>query len=130
SMTVTGVLSLSEVAQMTVVGFTGAQNTLAGAATAITNKALGVAGDPSLTITTTKPNSWVFGVGTDWDSRKVLTAQAASTIIPQSPTAITDTFWSVRTTNPQPLAGASTTVGVTGIGTDRYNFAAIEIRQP
>jgi beta-lactam-binding protein with PASTA domain len=130
SMTVTGVLSLSEVAQMTVVGFQGAQNTLAGAATAIANKATGVAGDPSLTITTTKANSWVFGVGNDWDSRRALTAPAGSTIIAQSPTAITDTFWSVRSTNPQSLAGVPTTVGVTGIGTDRYNFAVIEIRQP
>src|SRR5262249_45489853 len=74
-------LSLSEVAQMTVVGFTGAQNTLAGAATAITSKATGVAGEPSLTLTTTKPNSWIFGVGNDWDNRKVLTAQSGSTIL-------------------------------------------------
>jgi hypothetical protein len=36
----------------------------------------------------------------------------------------------VRSTNPTPLAGVPTTVGVTGVGTDRYNFAEIEIRQP
>jgi beta-lactam-binding protein with PASTA domain/Ca2+-binding RTX toxin-like protein len=130
SMTVVGVLSQSQVAQMTVVGFTGAQNTLAGAATAISSKATGVAGDPSISIATTKPNSWLFGVGNDWDNRKVLTAQAGSTIIAQSPTSITDTFWSVRTTTPQPTAGSSTTIGVSGVGTDRYNFAVIEIRQP
>ncbi|HXI30109.1 MAG TPA: PASTA domain-containing protein, partial [Vicinamibacterales bacterium] len=130
SMTVVGVLSQSQVAQMTVVGFTGAQNTLAGAATAITNKATGLAGEPSLTLTTTKPNSWIFGVGNDWDNRKVLTAQSGSTIIAQSPAAITDSFWTVRTTTPQPTAGVTATVGVSGVGTDRYNFAAIEIRQP
>jgi len=83
-MTVVGVLSQSQVAQMTVVGFTGAQNTLAGAATAITSKAAGVAGDPSLTLTTTKPNSWIFGVGNDWDNRNVVTGQAGSTVIAQS----------------------------------------------
>ncbi|HMF94852.1 MAG TPA: hypothetical protein VKE96_11180, partial [Vicinamibacterales bacterium] len=88
------------------------------------------AGDPSLTITTTKANSWVFGVGNDWDNRKALTAAAGSTIIAQSPAGITDTFWSERTTNPVPLAGIPTTVGVTGVGTDRWNFAVIEIRQP
>jgi len=130
SITVVGVLSQSQVAQMTVVGFTGAQNTLAGAATAITSKATGVAGDPSLTLTTTKPNSWIFGVGNDWDNRKVVTANAGSTIIAQSPTAITDTFWTVRTTTPQPQSGVTATIGVAGLGTDRYNFAAIEIRQP
>jgi len=115
---------------MTVVGFTGAQNTLAGAATAISSKATGVAGDPAISIATTKPNSWLFGVGNDWDNRKVLTAQSGSTIIAQSPTTITDTFWSVRTTTPQPNAGSTTTIGVSGVGTDRYNFAVIEIRQP
>jgi beta-lactam-binding protein with PASTA domain len=130
SMTVNAVFNLSEVAQMTVVGFTGAQNTLAGAATAITSKATGVAGEPSLTLTTTKPNSWIFGVGNDWDNRKVVTANAGSTIIAQSSTAITDTFWTVRTTTPQPQAGVTATIGVAGLGTDRYNFAAIEIRQP
>jgi hypothetical protein len=128
SMTVTGVLSLSEVAQMTVVGFTGAQNTLAGAATAIANKATGLTGNPSLTVTTTKPNSYVFGVGNDWDNRKTLTAAAGSTIVVQSPTGITDTFWTVRSTNPVALAGVPTTIGVTGVGTDRYNFAVIEVR--
>jgi beta-lactam-binding protein with PASTA domain len=130
AITVVGVLSQSQVAQMTVVGFTGAQNTLAGAATAISSKATGVAGDPAISIATTKPNSWLFGVGNDWDNRKVLTAQSGSTIIAQSPTTITDTFWSVRTTTPQPNAGSTTTIGVSGVGTDRYNFAVIEIRQP
>jgi len=130
SMTVTGVLSQSEIASMTVVGFQGAANSLAGAATAIANKATGVAGDPSLTITTTRANSWVFGVGNDWDNFKPVVAAAGSTMVNQSTSAITDTFWMVRSTNPTPLAGVPTTVGVTGVGTDRYNFAVIEIRQP
>jgi beta-lactam-binding protein with PASTA domain len=130
SMTVTGVLSQSEIASMTVVGFQGAANSLAGAATAIANKATGVAGDPSLTITTTRANSWVFGVGNDWDNFKAVAAGAGSTMVNQSTSAITDTFWMVRSTNPTALAGVPTTVGVTGVGTDRYNFAVIEIRQP
>jgi len=130
SMTVTGVLSQSEIASMTVVGFQGAANSLAGAATAIANKATGVAGDPSLTITTTRANSWVFGVGNDWDNFKPVVAAAGSTMVNQSTSAITDTFWMVRSTNPTTQAGVPTTVGVTGVGTDRYNFAVIEIRQP
>jgi len=129
SITVNAVFKFSEVAHMTVVGFTGAQNTLVGASSATTNKNAGLAGDPSLTITTTKPNSWLFAVGNDWDNRKVVGAQSGSTIIAQGATTITDTFFTVRTTNPQPQAGVSTTVGVTGVGTDRYNLAVIEIRQ-
>jgi beta-lactam-binding protein with PASTA domain len=130
SMTVTGVLSQSEIASMTVVGFQGAANSLAGAATAIANKATGVAGNPSLTITTTRANSWVFGVGNDWDNFEPIVAAAGSTMVNQSTNAITDTLWTVRSTNPTALAGVPTTVGVTGVGTDRYNFAVIEIRQP
>ncbi|HKB09804.1 MAG TPA: hypothetical protein VKD69_04080, partial [Vicinamibacterales bacterium] len=130
SITVNAVFRFSEVAHMTVVGFTGAQNTLVGAASAITNKSTGVAGNPSISIATTKPNSWLFGVGNDWDNRQVLTANPGSTIIAQGSAAITDTFWTVRTTNPQPQAGTSATIGVSGVGTDRYNFAVIEIRQP
>src|SRR5262245_16014126 len=130
SITVNAVFRFSEVAHMTVVGFTGAQNTLVGAASAITNKSTGVNGEPSLTLTTTKPNSWIFAVGNDWDNRKALTANAGSTIIAQGATTITDTFWSERSTNPVPTAGSTATIGVSGVGTDRYNFAAIEIRQP
>ncbi|HJZ76119.1 MAG TPA: hypothetical protein VKE51_30495, partial [Vicinamibacterales bacterium] len=130
SITVNAVFRFSEVAHMTVVGFTGAQNTLVGAASAVTNKSTGVNGEPSLTLTTTKPNSWIFAVGNDWDNRKALTANAGSTIIGQGATTITDTFWSERSTNPVPTAGSTATIGVSGVGTDRYNFAAIEIRQP
>jgi hypothetical protein len=36
----------------------------------------------------------------------------------------------VRSTTPQSLAGVPTAVGVTGTATDRWNFAAVEIRQP
>jgi beta-lactam-binding protein with PASTA domain/Ca2+-binding RTX toxin-like protein len=130
SMTVTGVLSLSEIASMTVVGFTGAANSLVGAATAIANKATGVTGNPSATLTTTRANSWVFGVGNDWDNFRALSPAAGSTMVNTSTNAITDTFWTERSTNPVPLAGIPTTLGVTGTSTDRWNFALIEIRQP
>ncbi|HKB13269.1 MAG TPA: PASTA domain-containing protein, partial [Vicinamibacterales bacterium] len=130
SMTVTGVLSLSEIASMTVVGFQGAANSLVGAATAIANKAAGVAGNPSATLTTTRANSWVFGVGNDWDNFRALSPAAGSTMVNTSTNAITDTFWTERSTNPVPLAGVPTTLGVTGVATDRWNFALIEIRQP
>ena len=59
-----------------------------------------------------------------------MTANAGLTIIAQGATTITDTFWTVRSTNPQPQSGVTSTIGVSGLGTDRYNFAAIEIRQP
>jgi beta-lactam-binding protein with PASTA domain len=131
SITVNSVFRFSATASMTVVGFTGAANTLAGAATAIASKATGVAGDPTASITTTRANSLVFGVGTDWDSPRRITAGAGQTKLNQSSVAaITDTYWSQRLNAPVPLAGVPTTLSATGTGTDRWNFAVVEIRQP
>jgi hypothetical protein len=133
TMTVTAVLNFSEPASMTVVGFTGAANSLVGAATIAANGALNSNTIPSASITSTRANSWVFGVGVDWDSNRVLTQSANSTMINQFQTSNGDTYWSQRTTNPVPLAGIPTTLSVTYPGAthpDRWNFALIEIRQP
>jgi beta-lactam-binding protein with PASTA domain len=131
TMSVTAALRFSATASMTVVGFTGAANTLAGAATAIATKGTGIAGDPSATITTTRAASLVFAVGTDWDNPRTITVPADQTKINQSSTtAITDTYWSQRLNAPVPLAGVPTTLSATGVGTDRFDFAVIEIRQP
>jgi beta-lactam-binding protein with PASTA domain/Ca2+-binding RTX toxin-like protein len=131
SMTVNALFRFSATASMTVVGFQGAANSLAGAATAIATKATGVAGDPTATITTTRANSLVFGVGTDWDNPRTITVPADETKINQSSVAaITDTYWSQRLNAPVPLAGVPTTLTATGTGTDRWNFAVVEIRQP
>jgi len=132
-MSVTAVLNFSEPAALTVVGFTGAQNTLVGAATIAANGALNSNTIPSASITTTKPNSWVYAVGVDWDSPRVLTPSANSTMVNQFQTSNGDTYWSQRTTNPVPLAGVPTTLSVTYPGAthpDRWNLALIEIRQP
>jgi hypothetical protein len=130
SMTVTAALSQGVVSSITVAGFTGAGNSLAGAAVATTNKATGLAGDPSATITTTRANSWVYGVGVDWDLGKVLTPSANATMVNQVISSSGDTYWVERITSPQVLAGVPVTLGATGVGTDRWNFAVIEIRQP
>jgi hypothetical protein len=130
-MTVTAVFRFSATASMTVVGFQGAANSLAGAATAIANKGTGLTGDPTASITTTRANSLVFGVGTDWDNPRTITVPADQTKINQSSvTAITDTYWSQRANNPVPLAGVPITLSATGTGTDRWDFAVVEIRQP
>src|SRR5439155_27214333 len=105
SMTVSGVFRFSGVASMTVVGFQGAANSLAGGATAIASNAQGSATQPSATITTTRANSWVFGVGTDWWAPETIAVGAGQTLVNQSSvTAITDTYWTQRITTPQVLA--------------------------
>ena len=130
SMTATAVLNQSVVSSMTIVGFQGAANSLVGAASIIANNPTGSATQPSATITTTKANSWVFGVGVDWDLGRVLTPSANATMVSQLISSSNDTYWVERLTTPQVLAPVPVTIGVTGTTTDRWNFAVIEIRQP
>jgi hypothetical protein len=60
-----------------------------------------------------------------------ITVPAGQTKINQSSTtAITDTCWTQRLNAPVPLAGVPTTLRATGTGTDRWDFAVFEIRQP
>jgi len=130
SMTATAVLNQSVVSSMTIVGFQGAANSLVGAASIIANNPTGSATQPSATITTTRANSWVYGVGVDWDLGRVLTPSANATIVNQVISSSSDTYWVERITTPQILAPVPVTIGVTGTATDRWNFAVIEIRQP
>jgi beta-lactam-binding protein with PASTA domain len=131
TMSVTATLRSSAVASMTVVGFTGAANSLAGAAGAIASNPQGSPVQPSATITTTRANSWVFGVGTDWWAPQTIAVGPGQTLVNQSSTtAITDTYWTQRITTPQVLGGVPVTLSATGTATDRWNFAVVEIRQP
>jgi beta-lactam-binding protein with PASTA domain/Ca2+-binding RTX toxin-like protein len=132
SLTVTAVTNFSEPSLLTVVGFTGAQNTMVGAAAVVANGALNANKIPLASLTTTKPNSWVFGVGVDWDNPRVMTAGAGQTIVSQFTPSVGDTYWVSRTTNPVAASGATTTLSVTYPGTthnDRWNLALVEIRQ-
>ena len=116
---------------MTVVGFTGAQNTMVGAASIIANGGPNTNTIPTAAITSTKPNSWIFGVGVDWDSPRVVTAAAGQQIVSQFNPPVGDTYWVSRTNNPISFAGIPTTMSVTYPGAthpDRWNFAVVEIR--
>ena len=85
---------------------------------------------PSATLTTTKANSWVFGVGVDWDLGRVLAPSANATMVNQVISSSQDTYWVERLSTPQVASPVPVTIGVTGTATDRWNFAVVEIRQP
>jgi hypothetical protein len=124
------VFRFSATASMTVVGFQGAANSLAGAAIANVSKGTGIAGDPTASITTTRANSLVFGVGTDWDGATARTLGANQTIVHQYLATVGDTYW-VQRTNSIPASGTRITITDT-YGTtmpDRWNLAVIEIRR-
>ena len=129
SMTVTATLSQPQAASMTVMAFTGAAPSLVGAASLDANAASGA---PAASLTTTRANSWVIGVGTDWDAARVMVAGPGQTIMNQFRPIVGDTYWTQRTTNPVAAAGTSVTISDTyGVAMpDRWNLALIEIRTP
>jgi hypothetical protein len=127
AMTVTANLNNPEAKSLTVMAFTGAANSLVGAASGAFNAASGA---PTGTVVTTKANSMVVAVGTDWDSPRTMTPAAGQVIVNQFTPTQGDTYW-VQRTNIVPAAGTSVTIRDTYGATmpDRWNLAVVEIRQ-
>jgi len=127
-MNVTATLNNPEAASLTVMAFTGAASSLVGAASVAANAPSGA---PTATLVTSRAHSLVIGVGTDWDAPRVMTPAAGQTIVNQFNPTVGDTYW-VQRTGDVPAAGTSVTIRDTygAIMPDRWNLAAIEIRQP
>jgi hypothetical protein len=132
SVTVTATLSKAVSSQITVVTFsnvdtTGINGAGAIGATATQSKP---AGAPIATLVTTRNNSWVFGVGNDFDNPIARTVGANQTMVHQYLPPVGDTYWVQRTTNPIPAAGTSVDIFDTAPTGDRFNLAICEIRAP
>jgi hypothetical protein len=132
AVSVTATLSQSTAGSMTVVSFsnvdtTGTNGSGAIGATASANKN---AGAPIATLTTTRNNSWVFGVGNDFDDAVARTVGLDQTMVNQYLATIGDTYWVQRTTNPVPTAGTLVTINDTAPTANRFNLSLCEIRAP
>ena len=127
--TVTATLSQSVAASITVMSFSGVDQTGTGGSGAI--GAIGSAslasGAPSATLVTTRNNSWVFGVGTDFDQATARTAGTDQTIVHQYLATIGDTYWVQRRNSATPLAGTSVAINDTAPANHRYNLSICEI---
>ena len=132
SVSVTATLSQSVVASITVVSFTGADATGTSGSGAIGAKASASAasGAPTASLTTTRNNSWVFGVGGDWDKAIARTLGANQTMIHQLLSSSSDTYWAQRQNSTTPLSGTSVTINDTAPTTDRYNLTVVEVLPP
>jgi hypothetical protein len=126
---VTATLSSGVTSSMTVVAFSGVDSSGANGATAIGACASSSArrGAPSATITTTRANSWVFGVGNDPDNDVARTLAANQTLIHQYMPLVGDTYWVQRTSAQVAQAGTTVTIADTAPANDRYNLAICEI---
>ena len=108
---------------MTVVALTGA-DLLADGATAGGGAATG---PPSVSLATTRPGSWVWGVGNDWDKATARTVGAGQTKVDEFLASVGDTMWVQRQSSATPLGGSQVTINDTAPTTDRWNLASIEI---
>jgi hypothetical protein len=69
------------------VAFSGADTTTDGAVAS----GNGSTGSPSVSLTTTRAGSWVWGVGDDWDQAKARTAGSDQTLFDQYLASVGDT---------------------------------------
>ena len=130
--TVSAQLSQPVASSMTVVSFsnvdtTGTNGSAAIGATARSNSSSGA---PSATLVTTRANSWVFGVGNDFDNAIARTLGPGQTMVHQDLAPVNDTYWVQRTTSTIAAAGTSVRIDDTAPTSDRYNLAICEVRGP
>lgn len=131
--TVTATISQSVISSITVMSFTGIDTTLG---TNLPN-AIGAAGTgnsakgaPTASLVTTRANSWVLGVGNDYDNAIARTLGAGQTLVHQFLTPTGDTYWVQMQSATTPLSGTTVTVNDTAPSSDRYNLSIVEIRTP
>jgi hypothetical protein len=126
---VTATLSHSVVSSMTAVSFTGANTSGSNGSGAIgaTVSTNAGSGAPTATLVTTRNNSWVFGVGNDYDNAISRTLGSGQVLIHQYLSTTGDTYWVQRRNAPTLLSGTSVTINDTAPTSDRYNLAICEI---
>lgn len=123
NVTITATRSGSYRSSLVVTAFKGVDLTAIGAvASASANT-----GAPSVSLTTTRAGSWVWGVGNDWDNAIARTVGSGQIKVDEFLTASGDTLWMQRRTAVTPAAGTVVTLNDTAPTSDRWNLAAIEI---
>src|SRR5262245_46270700 len=127
---VTATLSQAVWSSMHVVSVSNVDTTGVNGAGAIgaTASANAAAGAPSATLVTTRANSWVLGVGSDFDNAVARTPGPNQTLMHQLLSPSGDAYWMQRTTTSIAAAGTSVTIDDTSPSGDRYNLFICEVR--
>jgi len=129
NVTVTATLSQSVASSMTVLSFSGVDSSGTNGSGAIgaTKSANAATGAPTATLVTTRNNSWVFGVGNDYDNAIARTPGTGQTVLHQLLSTAGDTYWVQMQNAPTPLSGTSVTINDTTPTGDRYNLSICEV---
>ncbi|SPF43833.1 exported hypothetical protein [Candidatus Sulfopaludibacter sp. SbA4] len=122
-------LSQSVVSSMTVVSFAGMDATGTNGSGAIGKTASGNArtGAPTASLVTTRNNSWVWGVGNDYDNSIGRTVGSGQSLVHQDLSSTGDTYWVQRQNAATALSGTTVVLNDTAPATDRYNLTIVEI---
>ena len=134
NVTVTATFSQSVLSSMTVVSFTGIDTTGSNGSAAIgaTATANASTGAPAATLTTTRANSVVIGVGDDPTAKVARTLGSGQSLVHQlicGPTAQTCTLWVQQIPTLVPASGTSVIINDTAPTADAYNLSLVEVRQ-
>jgi hypothetical protein len=129
NMTVTATLSQSVVSSITIMSFTGvsASGTSGSGAVGATGSGSAASGAPTASLVTTAANSWVLGVGNDFDNAIPRTPAPGQSIVHQALPSVGDTYWVQMVVGAIPVAGTTATINDTAPVTDRYNLSIVEI---
>lgn len=106
-----------------VVSFKGASTSIVGA----TDGANAGTGAASVSLVTTRPKSWVWAIGNDWDDATARTLGANQTKVNEYLSSLGDTFWVQRQNSVTADANTSVVMNTTAPTNHRWNMAAIEI---
>jgi hypothetical protein len=129
NVSVTANLSQAVISSLTIVSFSGVDSSGVAGAGAIgtTTAASAASGAPTAKLSTTRNNSWVFGVGNDYDQAIARTPGSGQTLVHQYLTPAGDTYWVQMQATSTPLSGTAVTINDTAPTSDRYNLSIVEV---
>jgi len=128
---VTAILAQNTTSLTTIVSFTGVDTFGANGVGAIgatqSKSGTPATGAVSASVTTTRNNSWVFGVGNDWTGADPRTVGTGQTLIREYLPWNGATYWIQRRTTTTPTAGTVVPINITAPTNREYNLAVVEI---
>jgi hypothetical protein len=131
NVTVKATLSQIVSSSMTVISFTGVDPSGTNGSGAIGATGTGNArtGAPTASLVTTRNNSWIFGVGNDYDRAVARTPASGQSLVHQYLPTVGDTYWVQMQNSATPTSGTTVKINDTAPTGDRYNLSICEILQ-
>ena len=129
NISVTATLSQAVASSITVISFTGVNTSGTNGSGAIgaTGSASAGSGAPTASLITTHDNSWVFGVGNDFDNAIPRVVAEGQSLVHQYLAPVNDTYWVQTLDGPTATAGTVVAVSDTAPTSDRYNLSICEV---